>query len=211
MAMAPKPRTTIAMIATSTLFAKLSRARNDMSAVFFHIGMFVRVMLTVRLAQMFSRGYNVCVESEREALLRRVAEADQRMRGLLPYDRIFSVNLTMQQLKVLILISRSDHMTAQELTRHLGVTLATTSGIVDRLVAHDYVSRHEDPHDRRVRRIRMAPAGKTALDDIMDSGREAQRRLLARLDDDTLRMLEVVLERLGDAARAEAAELPSDF
>src|SRR5262249_41384755 len=35
MAMAPKPRTTIAMIATSPRFAKLSRARNDMSEVFF--------------------------------------------------------------------------------------------------------------------------------------------------------------------------------
>ena len=90
----------------------------------------------------------------REALLLRVMTAEQRLRTLFAYDRtnrIFSVNLTMQQLKVLILLSRHDGIASQELTRHLGVTLATLSGIVDRLVAHGYVTRTEDPHDRRIR------------------------------------------------------------
>jgi DNA-binding MarR family transcriptional regulator len=140
--------------------------------------------------------------------------AQQRMRAAIGYDRtnpIFSVNLTMQQLKVLMLISRSDGMTSQQLTRHLGVSQATVSGIVDRLVAHDFVTRQEDPHDRRIRHIWLAPEGKQALEEIMQSGTEMQRRVLDRLDDETLQMLETVLERLTAAARADArAQLAAD-
>jgi DNA-binding MarR family transcriptional regulator len=149
------------------------------------------------------------VKTHREALLQRVMVAEQRMRDLIAYDRsnpIFSVNLTMQQLKVLLLLSRHDGIASQELTRDLGVASATLSGIVDRLVAQGYVSRTEDTHDRRIRRIHLAPAGRKAMEEIMDSGTKAQRRLLDRLDDETLQMLETVLGRITAAARAEALE-----
>lgn len=149
------------------------------------------------------------MKTHREALLHRVMMAEQRMRSLVAYDRtnpIFSVNLTMQQLKVLLLLSRHDGIASQELTRHLGVTLATLSGIVDRLVTQGYVVRVEDTHDRRIRRIHLSPAGRAMLEEIMDSGTRAQRRLLERLDDETLAMLETVLDRIVDAAVAEARE-----
>ncbi|MFB9178889.1 MarR family winged helix-turn-helix transcriptional regulator [Dactylosporangium sucinum] len=135
--------------------------------------------------------------------------AEQRMRSLVAYDRtnpIFSVNLTMQQLKVLLLVSRQEGIGGQELSRLLGVTLATLSGIVDRLVGQGLVTRVEDTHDRRIRRIHLSPAGHKLLDELMDSGNRAQRRLLDRLDDETLEMLETVLARIGDAAVAEALE-----
>ena len=139
------------------------------------------------------------------------------MRSVIAYDRanpIFSVNLTMQQLKVLMLVSRSpDGMTSQDLTRHMGVSLATMSGIVDRLVAHAFVSRHEDPRDRRIRRIRLTAEGRKVLHEIMDQGQEVSRRVLDRLDDDTLRMLETVLHRVIDAviedAEAHGVKIPA--
>ncbi|MET7392684.1 MarR family transcriptional regulator [Dactylosporangium sp. NPDC005572] len=135
--------------------------------------------------------------------------AEQRMRSLVAYDRtnpIFSVNLTMQQLRVLLLLSRHEGIAGQELSRLLGVTLATLSGIIDRLVGHGLVTRVEDAHDRRIRRIHLSAEGRRLLEEIMDSGNRAQRRLLDRLDDETLEMLETVLARIGDAAVAEALE-----
>jgi DNA-binding MarR family transcriptional regulator len=171
-------------------------------------------MLTVCLAQSASRGYNLPVKTHREALLLRVAAADERMRALIAYDRtnpLFSVNLTMQQLKVLLLLSRHDGISSQELTRHLGVTLATLSGIVDRMVTQGYVTRTEDPHDRRVRRIHLSPTGRQTLAEVTDGGARAQRRLLERLDDETLGMLAVVLERIAEAALAEAIEQGVDL
>jgi DNA-binding MarR family transcriptional regulator len=151
----------------------------------------------------------VVVETERAALLRRVIMAEQRLRSLVAYDRtnpIFSVNLTMQQLKVLLLLSRHDGISAQELTRHLGVTSATLSGIVDRLVAQGHVTRTEDPHDRRVRRIHLSPGGRATVNEIVDGGTRAQERLLGRLDDETLGLLETVLGRIAEAAVADALE-----
>ncbi|GAA2327222.1 MarR family transcriptional regulator [Dactylosporangium salmoneum] len=149
------------------------------------------------------------MKTHREALLHRVTMAEERMRALLAYDRtnpLFSVNLTMQQLKVLLLLSRHDGISSQELTRHLGVSLATLSGIVDRLVAQGYVTRTEDAHDRRIRRIHLSPTGRETLDRITDGGNRTSRRLLGRLDDDTLDMLGTVLERIAEAAAEEAAE-----
>ncbi|MEV6928022.1 MarR family transcriptional regulator [Dactylosporangium sp. NPDC051485] len=149
------------------------------------------------------------MKTHREALLHRVTMAEERMRVLLAYDRanpLFSVNLTMQQLKVLLLLSRHDGIPSQELTRHLGVTLATLSGIVDRLVAQGYVTRTEDAHDRRIRRIHLSPTGWETLNEITDGGTRASRRLLSRLDDETLDMLGTVLERIAEAASAEATE-----
>jgi DNA-binding MarR family transcriptional regulator len=135
--------------------------------------------------------------------------AEQRMRSLVAYDRtnpLFSVNLTMQQLKVLLLLSRHDGISSQELSGHLGVSLATVSGIVDRLVAQGHVTRTEDAADRRIRRISLSPAGRQMLDEIMDAGTSSSRRLLGRLDDETLEMLETVLGRIAEAAIAEALD-----
>jgi DNA-binding MarR family transcriptional regulator len=143
--------------------------------------------------------------------------AEQRMRSLFAYDRgnpMFSSNLTMQQLKVLWLLSMHDGIGSRELAGHLGVTLATLSGIVDRLVAQGYATRSEDPHDRRVRRLHASATGRAAMEEIMESGTKAQRRLFDRLDDETLEMIVVVLDRITQAARADAQErgitLPPD-
>ena len=156
-------------------------------------------MLTVRLAQTVFRGYKSAVDSDREGLLQRVTAAQRRLRTVMAQDQsnpIFSVNLTMQQLRVLMLISATDGMALQQLGRQLGVSQATVSGIVDRLVAQDFVTRQEDPRDRRIRHIWLAPKGRTTLDEIMQQHSELEQRMLERLDDETLRMLELVLERV---------------
>jgi MarR family 2-MHQ and catechol resistance regulon transcriptional repressor len=46
-----------------------------------------------------------------------------------------------------------------ELAERLGLTLATAGRNIDRLVAQDLVLRREDPNDRRVRRVSLAPRG----------------------------------------------------
>ena len=43
----------------------------------------------------------------------------------------------------------------------MGVSLATITGIVDRLAAQGLVTRREDPRDRRVRRVELT-AGRAA-------------------------------------------------
>jgi DNA-binding MarR family transcriptional regulator len=102
---------------------------------------------------------------------------------------LLDVNLTMSQLKVMIILGRLGGTSGQELARRTGASLATLTGIVDRLVAQDLVIRREDPRDRRVRRLELTPAGTDLVDRVIAAGEEHQQRLLQRLD---LPALEVV-------------------
>ncbi len=119
---------------------------------------------------------------------------------------LLAASLTMSQLKVLLLLSRHDAASGQELTTSLGVSLATTTGIVDRLVAHDLVTRREDPADRRVRRVVLTTAGRELVDGIIMAGAQQQQRLLQRLDPEQLAVVERAFQLLLEAAVAEATE-----
>ena len=70
-----------------------------------------------------------------------------------------------QQLKVLtILVTEPEGSTIRALSAAMEVSLATMSGIVDRLESQDMIVRALDPYDQRVRRVdpvRQAPEAAT--------------------------------------------------
>jgi DNA-binding MarR family transcriptional regulator len=93
--------------------------------------------------------------AENEQLIADIMVVQQRLRSLFAADRsdpLFSSHLTLSQLKILMLLSRHGTLSGGELARMLGVGLATSSGMIDRLVVQDLVTRTEDLQDRRVRR-----------------------------------------------------------
>ena len=69
-------------------------------------------------------------------------------------------------------------ITMGELARHLGISLSAATGLVDRLVQRGLVERDNDPDDRRIVCVRLAPAGKRARDAFQ---REKKRRLDAAM------------------------------
>ena len=99
--------------------------------------------------------------SERDELiscLERMQDSFERRALSSMAQPLISTPLTMQQLKVLTMIAIDpDRATGHELAAQLKVSVATMSGLVDRLVEHGMVSREEDS-DRRVRRL-SAPEG----------------------------------------------------
>lgn len=119
---------------------------------------------------------------------------------------LFSLNLTMRQIKVLMVLDIEESLSMHELADRLGVGLATTTGIVDRLAAQDLVARREDPADRRIRRIELSAGGHEVIDQIRYSGRERQRRVLRRLDVALLTAFDQVMEALGAAVEDELNE-----
>jgi DNA-binding MarR family transcriptional regulator len=146
-------------------------------------------------------------QSTAERLIADIMGAQQRLQHLFAYDRsdpLFSSQLTLSQLKVLMLLTRLGSTSGRELAGMLGVSLATLSGMVDRLVAHDLVARHEDPHDRRVRRITLTTTGADLIGGIITAGAEKQRRLLDRLDEPELRIVQQAMTLLVRAASADA-------
>ncbi|MFI6711457.1 MarR family winged helix-turn-helix transcriptional regulator [Nonomuraea sp. NPDC050478] len=142
------------------------------------------------------------MNDERDDLIHQIMEIQRDLgRALARHQSpLFSSNLTMRQLKVIMLVAANGSATGQDLSHNLGVTLGTVTGLVDRLVAHGLVSRHEDPHDRRVRRVELTPAGRTLIEEINDAGLKQYRRIMNHLDTETLRCLHHVTVRLHEAA-----------
>jgi DNA-binding MarR family transcriptional regulator len=141
--------------------------------------------------------------------IERIMQARHDMTHAFAFARsgpLLAANLTMSQLKVLLVLARHDGASGHDLASALGVGPATLTGIVDRLVAHGLVTRREDSIDRRVRRVVLASAGREVVEAIIMAGGEQQRRILERLSVDELGVVERAFQLLLGAANADAAE-----
>ncbi|GAA3438769.1 MarR family winged helix-turn-helix transcriptional regulator [Kutzneria kofuensis] len=129
-----------------------------------------------------------------------------RVFGAARANPLMSLNLTMRQLKVLLTLARRGPTAGQELTAEMGVSLATVTGIVDRLAAQGLVSRREDPSDRRVRLLELTAEGHKLVGSVVDAGSAQYRRLLSRLEVDELRLLDSLIRRMAEIADEEFRE-----
>ncbi|MDW5323279.1 MarR family transcriptional regulator [Plantactinospora sp. KLBMP9567] len=130
--------------------------------------------------------------SGRDDLIAQIMETQREMQHHFandPANPLFTLHLTLPQLRTLLLLSAHGSTAGQELSSAMGVSLATMTGMVDRLVAQGLVTRREDPHDRRVRRIELSEPGRDLVDRFATAGTEKMRRILDRLTDDELRMV----------------------
>src|SRR6476659_5812258 len=144
--------------------------------------------------------------TEREAAISRIMAAQEQLAYVFAFDRsdpLLSVNLTMSQLKIMLALALRGGAAGQELTGVMGVSLATITGIVDRLASQDLVVRREDPTDRRVRRLELTRTGQELIDGILTAGATHQRRLLERVDDEGLATIERAAHLMLRAAEAE--------
>ncbi len=144
--------------------------------------------------------------TSRDTLIARVMEGNRRFQEAMARDRtnpFFNSTLTISQLKILFFLRLNGPAGGQELAHMMGVTMATMTGIIDRLVAGDYVSRREDPKDRRIRRVELTAHAVKLTDDMINQGEEHQRKLLSKL---TIQELSVLAEATDIMQRALAEE-----
>ncbi|WP_286299706.1 MarR family winged helix-turn-helix transcriptional regulator [Microbacterium suwonense] len=124
-------------------------------------------------------------------------------------EPMLSLRLTMQQLKVLmILVAHPDGSTMQAVSKTVGVSLATMSGIVDRLEAQHMVERSLDPNDQRVRRVTATPLGLQTVQRLMAARPELSSSPLGLLAIDDLRALTQGVRALLRAVQS-AANVPT--
>lgn len=139
---------------------------------------------------------------------RLIAELDRQERvllGALARDRcapLLATTLTLQQLRVLLLVHLDGPLGGHDLAERLGVSAPTVSGLLDRLAERGMVVRHEDVEDRRVRKVRLSPAGTQVVEEVLSAGRSRRAALLRRLDPDTLAGLVAGVTALVDVAAA---------
>ncbi|MFI6813175.1 MarR family winged helix-turn-helix transcriptional regulator [Nonomuraea sp. NPDC050328] len=135
---------------------------------------------------------------EREELIDRISQTQRHLARLLArqHSPLFTSTLTMRQLHVIMLLACTDSTSGQDLAHRLGVSLGTVTGLIDRLVRLGLADRHEDPRDRRVRRIALTDAGRKLVEELNDAGLAHYRAIMQRLDTETLRALDHVTAKI---------------
>jgi len=121
----------------------------------------------------------------------------------LAHKELLEMDLTAPQLKVVLLLYLYGSTRMSELAGSLGVTLATATGIVDRLVERGLIVRESQPDDRRVVMCRLSDKGQAQTDDLWKTSREKARQLLSTMEFSRLRMIDEALGSLRSAGAAK--------
>ena len=100
-------------------------------------------------------------------------------------DAFVEHGLQGHEFDVLSVLRRSGEpfeLTAGELAALTHVTSGTMTSRLDRLAARTFVSRHADPADGRLVRVRLTPSGWERVDAAFAALLDSERQLLATLD-----------------------------
>lgn len=116
-----------------------------------------------------------------------------------PLGSLPRTTITMQQLRILMLLRVHGPLGGHQLAQHLDVSMPTISGVVDRLVERGLVARRQDPADRRVRLVALSDEGLDVVVELESAGWTAGVEILKRLDLDDLRALAQGLSALAHA------------
>jgi DNA-binding MarR family transcriptional regulator len=122
--------------------------------------------------------------------------------------------MTMPQLRALSLIvaSRPGGLSSRELAISLGVGASAVTPMVDRLVDHGFVLRHEDPRDRRIARLTATDNGSATLEHLVAGKGDVLREALTHLTTEELRQattaFDVLRAALGMAVPLTSRPLP---
>jgi DNA-binding MarR family transcriptional regulator len=119
------------------------------------------------------------------------------------------LDITMPQLKVLMLLGLHGSAPVSWLASRMNVSPPNVTGILDRLEhePNGWVKRTNDAHDRRVVRVVLTEKGQRLLQDLQASGNERVRMILEEMKPDERAALREGLSAL--LTRAETAAVPA--
>lgn len=138
-------------------------------------------------------------DSNIERLVRQVLQRAEDIYNLLSPGipaEWFSSDLTVAQLRVLLVLQSSGASRMSDIASILDVALPTATGIVDKLVKKDLVIRETDPQDRRLVICRLSNTGQDLINRLWTSGQFQMERLLNGLNEEELEKAAEVTEML---------------
>lgn len=135
--------------------------------------------------------------------------SDQAFRDLFPIvpKEWLRLDLTMPQLKVVLLLFTGGPVRMSVIASDLGVSLATATGVVDRLVQRGLVVRQGDPEDRRVVLCRLSEKGANLMGGLWHISREQLRGLMRGLGPEQLELITRAVEALVQAGEGAKEQL----
>ena len=144
-------------------------------------------------------------EPKQAELIERILQLGEKaFRELIPIlpTEWLQLDLTMPQLKVVLLLFMNGSTRMSDIASALGVSLATATGVVDRLVERDIVVRESQPEDRRVVLCRLSEKGQKLIGGLWQLARDRLKELLEVVATSQLQLITEALEALLEAGEA---------
>lgn len=106
-------------------------------------------------------------------------------------------DLSLPQVATLMQLHRCGMASISEISEYLNLSLAATSQLVERLVTAGYVTRTEDPGDRRHKRVTLTGEGLAMVEEVKQTRiEEVSRRLRTMPDALRLAMLDTMQQAI---------------
>lgn len=141
-----------------------------------------------------------------ESTLELSERAFRELFPILPKEWL-SLDLSTPQLKVVLLLLVNGPCRMSVIASALGVSLATATGVMDRLVERGIVVREGDPEDRRVVLCRLSTKGEKMLLGLMQLARNHAELMFRALSLEKLMAVRAGLEALLEAGEATKDQL----
>jgi len=137
--------------------------------------------------------------SQKKELIERILQLGEKaFRELIPIlpKEWLQLDLTMPQLKVVLLLFMNGPVRMSDIASALDVSLATATGVIDRLVEREIVLRENHPDDRRVVLCRLSEKGQKLIGGLWQLARDRLKELLGAIEPVRLRLVIEALEAL---------------
>jgi MarR family transcriptional regulator, organic hydroperoxide resistance regulator len=113
-------------------------------------------------------------------------------------------NLTLPQLRVLFQVRRSPGITTGQLSKCMGITMSTTSGLVAKLADHGLLTRGTSEDDRRQIPLQLSEKGQGMAGELAEVTRPFLDGVVDQLGDDVERVASALEALAAAAARARS-------
>lgn len=138
---------------------------------------------------------NDIADDERKKSVRHILKLSDKifreMKLMVPPEWLTS-DLTVAQLRVLLLLHTEGPTTMRNISVSLSVAISTATGIINKLVKKNLVVRSEDPEDRRLVICSLSPAGRKLMNSIWKLARRQIEPLLLVLSGEELKKAEEI-------------------
>lgn len=119
-------------------------------------------------------------------------------------------DLTAQQMIMILTLKELGKVKVTGISRRMGVSPPTTTGLIDRLQRKGYVRRLRDERDRRVVLVELTPRGASFVVKIRDSIQKRWMKVVVYLSESErdlyVRLLKKIVEGLTRDANAQSDE-----
>jgi DNA-binding MarR family transcriptional regulator len=122
------------------------------------------------------------------------------------FRRWLAGSLSIVHLHVLTILESAEALPMGKLAEALDVSVASATGIIDRMEQRGLVERGQQADDRRVVLVRATPAGLAVFSELEEQRRASITRILDRLTDEELAAFLKGLRAMGVARAAIAGE-----